>query len=360
MGTRQVTVPPEAGTGRRAEMGETWDALKSETPGQFDQADKQGLILPMDDVVVDTVRRLSDGGSLGWNRPLDEVHPDFLGEVFAQRLGIQPKATRIAVPDAMKSVELFKVDLLARKDHEYKDVRQRPLETTPLKPKGSEVLVVARVIFNKSATDKDGLVRFAPASLRLVTRKGSGADAQWVDYFPVGTVDKASTLYGSPMDDFLFVDSKGADRGADFLFVVDKSSLEGQGAQVKFPEGTFIEFKRLARKELTGPLKPASAYKPSDNVLVLRKKQPKKEEEPTPPAPTTPTAAPTAAAPAGGGAALKDKLVGSWAGSSDTGQLLINSRPTGHLRSTTRPRAACRRSGRGRGTSWPTRRPPTH
>jgi hypothetical protein len=118
---------------------------------------------------------------------------------------------------------------------------------------------------------------------------------------------------------------------------------------VKFPEGTFIEFKRLARKELSGPLKPASAYKPSDNVLVLRKKQLKKEDDPTPPAPTTPTAAPTAAAPAGGGAALKDKLVGSWAGSSDTGQLLIEFKADGSLTFNNTPKGGVPTIGQG---SW--------
>jgi hypothetical protein len=347
MGTREVTVPPEASRrGNRADVGETWDALKSETPGQFDSGDKQGLILPMDDVVVDTVKRLSDGGSLGWDRPLEDVHPDFLGEVFAQRLGIQPKATRIAVPDAVKSVELFKLDSLNRKDHEYKDIRQRPMETGPLKPKANEVLVVARLLFNKSATDKDSLVRFSPASVRLVTRKGSGSDAQWVDYFPIGTVDKASTLYVSAPDDFLF--AKGIDSGADFAFVVDKSSVEGQGAQVKFPAGTFIEFKRLARKELTGPMKPASAYKPSDSIVMLRKKTPVKEET----APTTPSApapAPTAAAPAGGGAALKDKLVGSWGGSSDTGTLMIEFKADGSLTFSNTPKGGVPTVGQG---SW--------
>lgn len=344
MGTREVTIPPEASQrGTRADVGETWDALKSETPGQFDESDRQGLIVPLDDVVVNTVQRLSDGGSLSGSQPLAEAHPDFLREVFAQRLGVQPKATRVAARDAITSVDLFRVDQLARKDHEYKEVRQRPQDTSVLKPRQNEVLVVARVLFNKSATDKDSLVRFSPASLRLVTRKGSGADAQRVDYYPVGTVDKASLLYVSALDDYLFVDSKEADRGADFAFVIDKSSLEGQGQQLKFPEGTFIEFKRLARQDLEGKtIKPPSAYKPSDQILILRKRGPKKEDAPTP---TTPT--PTAAAPAGGGAAGRDKLIGNWAGASDTGSLMIEFRNDGSLTVNNTPKGGLPTIGQG-------------
>jgi len=343
MGTREVTIPAEASQrGMRADVGETWDALKSETPGQFDESDKQTMIVPLDDVVVGTVQRLSDGGSLSGSQPLEEAHPDFLREVFGQRLGVQPKATRVAAKDAIGSVELYRVDQLARKDHEYKDVRQRAEETSVLKPRGSEVLVVARVQFRKSATDKDSLVRFSPASLRLVTRKGSGADAQWVDYYPVGTVDKASLLYVSALDDFLFVDSKGADRGADFAFVIDKSSLEGQGPQLKFPEGTFVEFKRLARQDLEGKtIKPPTAYKPSDQILVLRKRTPKKEDAPAPTTPSTPAAA----APAGSG--LREKLVGNWAGSSDTGSLMIEFRADGSLTVNNTPKGGVPTIGQG-------------
>jgi hypothetical protein len=342
-GTRRVTVPPEA-TGRRAEDSETWDPLKSEKPGEFEAADKQAMILPMDDIVVNTVNHLSDGGSLGWDRPLTQVHPAFLDELFGQRLGIQPRANRVATAAALGTVEAYRVDSLQRKDHEYKDIRQRPQETGPLKPKGNEVLVVVRMMFTRSATDKDGLVKFSPGSVRLVAPKGSGPDAQWVNYHPLGTVDKGQVLFVSALDDFLFVDSKGADRGADFAFMVDKSSVEGQGNAMKFPEGTFIEFKRMARKDLD-KIKPPTAYKASENVLVVRKKQLKSQEEPTQPQ-ATGTAAGTGAVDVEG---LKAKLIGSWASTSDAGQLIIDFKADGTLTFNNTPKSGLPTVGNG---SW--------
>jgi hypothetical protein len=345
-GTRSVTVPPEGSGGRRAMNSETWDPLKSEKPGAFEEADRQAMLLPVDDVVVNTVARLSDGGSLGWDRPLKDVHPDFLGEVFAQRLGIQPKASRVTPPKGLKSVDLFRVDTLERRDHEYKDVRSSPMDVTPLKPKQNEVVVVARVIFDRPAKDSGDLVRFSPGSVRLVARKGTGGDAQWVNYHPVGTVDGAKTLYASALDDFLFVDAKGTDsRGADLAFVVDKSALEGgQGGPMKFAPGSFIEVKRMARQELTDEtIQPPTAYKASEDVLVIRKQGPKKEEEPP--------AADAGGAPAGGGAgavdAHKARLVGNWAGTSDTGSLIIEFKADGSLTFNNTPRGGVPSVGQG-------------
>ena len=356
--TRTVVVPPEA-TGRRAFDSEVWDSLKSETPGKLEEQDKQTMILPMDDIVVNTVSHLSDGGSLGWDRPLASVHPDFLGELFAQRLGIQTGASRVATRAALGPVETYRVESLPRRDHEYKDVRQRPLETTPLKPKANEVLVVARVMFTRAAPDKDGNVRFSPGSIRLVAPTGPGADAAMVNYYPVGTVDDAKVLHASAMDDFLFVEARGADRGADLAFLVDKAAFEPtQGQALKFLPGTFLEVKRMARVDLGGQdVKPPTAYKASENIKVLRKKQPAQPEataaQPEAPAAQPGTGAPpaggTAAAPAGAAAAdaLKARLVGNWAGSSDTGQLLIEFKADGSLTFNNTPRGGLPTIGQG-------------
>jgi hypothetical protein len=341
--TRSVTIPPEGAGGRRASNSETWDALKSEKPGAFEEGDKQAMILPMDDVVVNTVAHLSDGGSLGWNRPLKAVHPDFLGEMFGQRLGIQPKATRVMTAAGLGQVELFRVDTLARRDHEYKDIRSSPQDVTPLKPKANEVLVVARVIFNRPAKDSGDLVRFSPGSVRLVAPKGTGPDAEMVNYHPIGTVDGAKTLYASALDDFLFVEAKGVDsRGADLAFLVDKSSVQGgQAGPMKFAPGSFIEVKRMARKELDDTvIKPAKDYTATDKVLVMRKMGPKVETVEVDPAAT-------------GAEAIiqnhKAKLVGSWAGTSETGSLIIEFKADGLLTFNNTPKGGVPTIGNG---SW--------
>jgi hypothetical protein len=335
--THTVTVPSEA-TGGRALDSETWDKVKSEKPGQFDPGDRQSMVLPMDDLVVNTVSRLSDGGSLGWDQPLAKSHPDFLQELFANRLGVQTKAPRVATKDAISSVELYRVDLLARKDHEYKELRERPLETTPLKPTPNQVLVVARIVFTKNAADKDGLVKFSPGSVRLVSRRGSGAGAEWVDYYPIGTVDNGQVLYASSIDDFLFVDSKSADRGADFAFLVDKNGFAegGQGGPLVVAPDTFIEFKRMARHDLSGTqLKAPDKYKASDKILVLRKKQAKAPEGAAPEATASPADA------------LKAKLVGNWMGSSDAGTLAIDFKADGSLTFNNTPKTGVPQVGQG-------------
>ena len=319
---RNVIVPPE-GTGSRSLDSETWDELKTTKPGQLEQGDKQTMMLvPMDDVVVNTVSHLSDGGSLAWDKPLKEAHPDFLQELFAQRLGVQKRANRVALKDAMQSVELYRLDSIDRRDHEYKELRQRPFDATPLKPTNAQVLVVARVLFNRSAVEKDGFVRFSPGAVRLVARQGGGANAEWVNYYPLGTVDNAKVLYVSAPDDYLFADAKAGDGGADFAFLVDKSGFAEGGnspnATLEVAEGTFLEFKRLAREDLGGKkLSPPSAYKPSAKVNVLRKKRGDPQQQQA-----------AAATPAD---ALKEKLVGKWGGTSDTGQLIIDFNADGTL-----------------------------
>jgi hypothetical protein len=101
---REVVVPGEA-TGGRSLNSETWDELKTSKPGQLDPGDKQTMmLLPMDDIVINTVSHLSDGGSLAWDQPLKQTHPDLVQELFAQRLGIQNRATRVALKDALESV----------------------------------------------------------------------------------------------------------------------------------------------------------------------------------------------------------------------------------------------------------------
>lgn len=334
--TRTVVVPPEA-SGRSSLDSETWDQLKTAKPGQFDPADKQAMILPMDDIVVNTVSHLSDEGSLGWNRPLSATHPDFLQELFAQRLGIQTKATRVAAPSAMTSVDLYRADSLQRRDHEYKELRERPFETTPLKPASNQVLVIARVMFNRSAADSDGLVRFSPASVRMVAQKGTGANAEWVNYYPVGTVDNSQTLYSNAPDDFLFVDGKSADRGVDLAYLVDKAGFTdggtSPGSKMIVADGTFLEFKRMARQDLSGKeIKPPPAYKPSDKVGVMRKKQAGATEAAQVPAP---------------GDALKEKLIGKWGGSSDAGQLVIEFKADGTLKFTNTPKTGLPTIGQG-------------
>jgi hypothetical protein len=338
--TRETVVPSGA-AGARALNSENQHELKSDKPGGFEAGDRQKLLLPVDDVVVGTVAHLSDGGSLAGSRPLERVHPDLTEEIFAQRLGIQAQAKRVVTPDGITSVELYSVPSLKQRDHEYKEIRSRAFPNTDIKPNGNQVLLVARVNFTRNAGDADGLVRFAPASLRLVGRKPgtSPADPEWVNFYPYGTVEKGQTLYANKPDDYMFVEVKTADRGVDFAFLVDKQSVLAGGGQGGGPmtiaDGVFLEFKRMARKDLAGE-QVKTAYKPAENVQVLRKKVPEGQAAPTPTAdaaatPPQPEQGTPAAPPAEGGGDLKAKLVGNWAGATDNGQLIIDFKPDGTM-----------------------------
>jgi uncharacterized membrane protein required for colicin V production len=360
----EVTLPA---VGRnRSASSEVWQELKSDKAGKFEPADRLALLVPVDDVVVNTVARLSDNGSLA-GRPLGLVHPDWTAELFAQRLGVETGSKRVTTPDGINldKVELFNVPAasLKVKDHEYKELRERALDASQAKPVGNQILLVVRVPFLRPAGDDDAYVRFSPASARLVARKSGGEEGEMANYIPIGTVDKAQTLVLSKPDDFLLVEVRGADRGVDLAYLIDRNVIAsgaGSGAAaaasagaanapLKVAPGVFFEFKRIARKDLSEQtIRPATAYKASENILVLRKEVPEGTEvaTPEPAAPTTPTP------PAGGTAAgnvdeLKQRLVGSWAGTSDAGQQIIDFVADGTLKYNNTPKGGTPNIGQG-------------
>ena len=335
--THDVTLPSIEG--RRQQASQVWDELKSQKPGQFDPVDKGGLIIPADDILVKTVEHLSDGGSLAGKQTLGKVHPDLLGELFAQRLGVQTGAGRVTPKAGVTQVELFQTPGLKFIDHDYQEIRKLDLKGFPVaggneirpQPTGKQMLVIVRVTFTRYASDGDHWVRFSPGSARLVTRAGSGGEGEMVNYFPIGTVDAAKTLYLSKPDDFLL--SKD-DAAVDLAYLVDKAGFLDAGAKggsPKVSDGTFFEFKRMARHELSGKTISA-AYRPAATVKVERK---------------LPTAAQTAAAeaatppPAAAGNMddLKQRLAGNWMGTSDAGQLIIDFNADGSLKINNTPKS---------------------
>jgi uncharacterized membrane protein required for colicin V production len=359
----EVTLPA-VGRARSANSAVT-DELKGEKAGRFEESDRAKLLIPADDIVVNTVDHLSDNGSLA-GRPLGLAHPDWIAELFGQRLGIETGgAKRVAGADAVNldKVELFQVPAasLKVKDHEYKELRERALDPSQAKVGPNQILLIVRVPFQRPGGDDDGYVRFSPASARLVARKPGGAEGEMANYYPVGTVDKAQTLMLSKPDDFLFVEVRGADRGVDLAYILDRNAIVAGGggaasanpaATLKVAEGVFFEFKRMARKDLADEkIRPASAYKASENILVLRKEVPEGQAPETPAAPETPpaTATPTGTpAPAGGDVEeLKQRLAGTWAGTSDAGQQQIEFLADGTLKYTNTPKTGVPNVGQG-------------
>ena len=173
---RQLAVPGSGQIGRK-QMAGVYNELKSDTPGTFDESQRHSLYV--DDLVVNTVGWLSNGGSLAGSQPLAAIHPDILTELYGQRLGIEPGGKRAAVTVEGKPMlhdvrldSLFSVDSVAVLDSEIDQWRPKSFAKPPatMKAPPDGLLLVVRLGFSSTASDPDWLVRLSPASVRLVRR----------------------------------------------------------------------------------------------------------------------------------------------------------------------------------------------
>jgi hypothetical protein len=173
--------------------------------------------------------------------------------LFGQRLGVQVGAKHTATNrDEDNQVRVIGVydeqRPLPQADGNYGSVR--PLKVDPiLSPGSKQIALVVRIVFNQNAADKDHLVRFSCGSIHLV--------AKGKDYYPVGTLEGGNGVYRNKPDDFLFIDTKDSDAGADMLFIVDKADLQVDPAKpvkvgAELPQGVYISVKRLANIDLSG------------------------------------------------------------------------------------------------------------
>lgn len=338
--TKEVTTKIPGHSDIERTMVDVLSVAGVEDPVSRNAADVErgSLIVPADDILVNMVARLSDGGSLEGSQPLTRIHPDWLTELFGQRLGIEPGAKRVAMNLPGKTqvnvagVYQLHPETLAQREGEEFSFRLTP-HALPIQFKDqTRILVAIRVIFGPNAADPDGIVRFSPGSVRLVTRApapGGGQETQFVDYFPVGTLDDAHFLYISRPDDFLFVNDKAdkridpvtakevpldssKDKGADLVFWVQKKGFVDPpnpkpGQVMKVAPETFLEVKRMARMDLSGQeIRPN--IKPDPQIALVRKIAVVKG--PTTGPSTRPTTSPSE--PIGPRTALGEKIVGSW------------------------------------------------
>jgi hypothetical protein len=253
-----------------------YDELKSDEPGVFDDSMKHTLYV--DDLVVNTTAYLSNGGSLAGDQALTRIHPDFLTELFGQRLGIEPGARNVAMNNASKGVQdvtvagLFSLPSVFQAESEVP--KTRAIFTAKLgqalKPKPDEILLVVRTVFAHSAVDSDSLIRVSTGAVHLVApvAKDDGTVA-YTDYYPLGTLEGDSTLFLNKLDDPLFLDAHGGAQAADFVFIVKKGGFIDT-AKMKVLPGAFLDVKRMARVDLSDQLV-KSEFTTSPTVAVLRK-----------------------------------------------------------------------------------------
>jgi len=234
------------------------------------EKETQHLWLPVDDLVLETVGHLSDGGSLAGARALTSVHPDWLGELFGERLGEQTGNRRNAlVPPGTTPVTVegvYAPASLPAYDGYGEDPKRAKLDTE-LRPPGykspyghtitaggGKIPLVVRIKLRPAVTDDaDHLFRFSPGQIRLALRQpnGDGEFGPATDYNPIGTLDDGKVVTNR-VDDFLFLNMAQA-TGFDAVFMVDKSALVGgKDTAAEVAPGTFIVVKRLAAIDLSG------------------------------------------------------------------------------------------------------------
>jgi len=240
-----------------------YEELAGYTIGATDEheATHQSLnLLPVDDWMINFVYHCSDGGSTAGSQGLSRIHPDYLQELFGNRIGIQLGAKRSAQPVDNEEVvaiqRVYTLDSIPQMDGQVADIRKRDEENQlpkVLKPEAGKALLVVRVQYKLNATDTDKFTRVSTGSVRLVASTTDDAGrVTYHNYFPVGTVENGTDLLVYKPDDPLFVTS---DKAADFLFVVPASAMpDMKVVPVMFDDSSdvFIETKRFARIPLAG------------------------------------------------------------------------------------------------------------
>jgi hypothetical protein len=207
------------------------------------------------------------------------VHPDYLQELYGQRLSLQSGSKRTALAGSVQVSDVFVVDGKAGLPQDDNETWTKDGQGTGIrgprakgghklegiaKPAPGKIFLILRT--NLGAIDADAkssMVSFTPAAVRLVT-KGR-------NYFPIGTVDDGQVLFRNAVDDVLFVEGG---KSADLVFEVpetDFAPAAGDPANRKLVSDVFLEFKRFARVDLGGKAVFAGIKTPTDAVAVVRK-----------------------------------------------------------------------------------------
>ncbi len=263
----------------------TFNELKTESWNSPTGA--MSLMVPVDDWVLGFFNFCNAGLFATDNAPFNKVHPDYLKELFGQRLGIESGARHVALKDtvAVRGVYLNK-SAGSYLDQEMFAVRaeqfRSPVKSTPGKAVTPEDIIRAMPkppllpdpptrwltlrtdIDAKNSlvnSDSDKLFRFSPASVRLVIGG--------VNYFCQGTLASNLRLVKAQPDDFLLAEGKNID----FVFEVPKEVFgDPKAKELKLPPDTFLEVKRLARVDLSNKVPSIDPPKVVEGVQMVYKK----------------------------------------------------------------------------------------
>ena len=256
-----------------------YDELDSEKFVRNEPGDALGLWIPADDLVLKLANMVSrPGGSLDAGKPFEAVHPDYLQELFGQRVAIQSGSKHTTMANTVRVEGVYTAAELTQDDperwrREDRDAGVRGKNNAPglaalpqpYRPGPGKMVVVIRAQIDRTdADDKSRMTALTPASARLVVRGKN--------YFPIGTLESARSLYRNVVDDLLFVpESKAVDLVYELPESEALASLTEKATSPKLAEGTFLEIKRFARvmlgeREIARKIEPAG-----EQVAVVRK-----------------------------------------------------------------------------------------
>ncbi len=240
------------------------DAVATDTTVSdiFDPSTSVSLWFHQDDLVVGTVKLLSDNGSLAGDRSFAQIHPDYLTELYGQRLGIQVGARHtmlsLANNDPPLSVPgIYTQDKLTQVDGDIPGghLRNNDVDLTLRADSGSTLLII-RSVFNTTrgvADEGDSVLRISPGAVRLVLGHTTDHGSDFKDYYPIATLDPRGIAVASRIDDFLFADMSGP-RTIDWIFSVDNDHAFADSSKMpyKMVNGAFLEVKRYGVVDLSG------------------------------------------------------------------------------------------------------------
>ena len=271
--------------GRSQRQDMTYDRLKGD---KFLNDEAQKLLLPADDIVLGVLNTVTEEkASLSTGKPFADAHPNYLQELFGQRVGIQLAAKHVALKGKVdvKGVYTAKAFRQQFDQERWKLGGTEPIGTRYNSPKlgdsrtTNKTFLIVRAELHGDLRDKTELVSFSPASVRLKVGR--------TNYFPIGTLQGPQTLFAAEPDDYLFVPGG---KQVDLVFEVDPRDALSAG---KVAGGVLFEFKRLGRVDIGGrEVKDIALAPPGGEAVevvrregILPKKPDGQIEQPTQPTP---------------------------------------------------------------------------
>lgn len=224
---------------------------------KLNDPEKDNSLFPSPDAftlaIMDNVAKYSFAGKTSFKR----THPDFLRELYMNRIALDPGSRSEAASDAVKIKKAWLINA---------DIAEVVREKKELKKTGNTLVPASRQCFiaistiiqpgsnddsDRGARDVDGVIRFVCANFRLVGFHDTNATKPGIQRYPIAILKKNQkglaaeriALDGAPHGEMLKqVNAKNRPVEVDFLFEWP-SDIKKQPPQ-------FLEFKRSAYAEM--------------------------------------------------------------------------------------------------------------